>query len=205
MPEVEKVSRIVEFFLRRFALVSVLALKKVGLSSELYCASIDAQILGGHRAKNIPLKWGFGRLLRLVRAGDRKRWPDQPLKLNMNQWRMQFWAHPKLLWASTDTRANRRRKNSNMRLSFLSHETSHVGKIAKILPINRRFFLEVCSYRICEICLPFSSIFDTFFRFSIVSYRARNGPLFSCPTRSGPNIQKMPIEFFSTCFSEKDN
>ena len=45
-----KVGGIFEFFLRRFAVLTVLALKKIGLCSELNSASIDVNITRGHRA-----------------------------------------------------------------------------------------------------------------------------------------------------------
>ena len=55
-----------KYFLARFAILTVLALKKVVLSSALNSASTGVKIIGGHRAKNISPKWGCGRLLRLV-------------------------------------------------------------------------------------------------------------------------------------------
>ena len=48
---VAKVSGIFKFFLRRFTLMSVLGLRKVGPGSELNSTSIDVKIIGSHRAK----------------------------------------------------------------------------------------------------------------------------------------------------------
>ena len=65
---VGKVSSIFEFFLRRFALVSVLGLRKVVLSAEFCDLSNGAVFNLGHRAKNAqnPEKTDFFRKIRKV-------------------------------------------------------------------------------------------------------------------------------------------
>ena len=80
MPKIQKklifFEKFDKYFPRRFALISVLAFKKVGLSSELNSASIDVKIIGGHRAKNILPSEGVGVSCTSWGVGERKFLPD---------------------------------------------------------------------------------------------------------------------------------
>ena len=76
--DVGKVSGIFAFFLRRFAVLTVLAIKKIMLGSEFNYAPIDVKIVGVQRTKNSSSKRECERVLKLVGVGERKFLPDNP-------------------------------------------------------------------------------------------------------------------------------